>query len=273
MDEVKARPFLKWVGGKSQLIDQLIKRLPKKFNTYYEPFLGGGALFFYLKPKTAVLSDVNPDLIDTYCAIRDEVEMVIDELSLHKYDKEYYYKVRSWDRIDSYLTLPRAKRAARVIYLNKTCFNGLYRVNSNGYFNVPFGKYKNPTILDIQNLNLCSQRLKYATIKNNDYKHIVVNSKEGDFVYFDPPYMPISETSSFTSYSKDGFLQKQQIELMETCKILDQKRVYFMLSNSAVPFIYDIYKEFDIEKVPATRSINSVASKRGPVEEVIIRNF
>jgi DNA adenine methylase len=272
-DRIYARPFLKWVGGKSQLLNPLSRRLPKKINKYFEPFVGGAALFFHLQPQSAVLSDINSELIDTYEAIRDDVEGVIKSLRLHKYEKEYFYKIRSWDRLESFPKMSQIKRAARLIYLNKSCFNGLYRVNSRGEFNVPFGKYTNPTLLDADNLRNCSDALKHVELRCEHYKKVTAAAKRGDFVYFDPPYMPISTTSNFTSYAKDGFNQASQVELMETCKALDKKGVNFMLSNSSAPFILDIYKNFDIELVAANRAINSVGSRRGPVNEIIVRNF
>lgn len=270
---LSVRPFLKWVGGKSQLLPNLAKRCPKVFNKYFEPFVGGGALFFHLQPENAVLSDINAELINTYQAIRDDVAGVIKELRNHKYEKDYFYEIRGWDRLDSYSKLGRNKRAARLIYLNKSCFNGLHRVNSQGQFNVPFGKYTNPTIVDGENLKNCSEVLRNVELKCESYQTATVAARKGDFVYFDPPYMPLSTTSNFTGYAKDGFNQECQIELMETCKALDKKGVYFMLSNSSAPFILDIYKDFDIELVAANRAINSVGSRRGPVNEVIVRNF
>lgn len=267
------RPFIKWVGGKSQIIKHLVHRLPKNFNRYFEPFIGGGALFFHLQPRNAVLSDINSELIDTYLAIRDDVEGVIEELQMHRYEKDYFYQVRAWDRSESFSKMSRNKRAARLIYLNKCCFNGLHRVNSEGHFNVPFGKYTNPTIVDAHNLRNCCSALKNVELKSSNYQSISETIGKEDFVYFDPPYMPISATSSFTSYSKDGFNQDSQVKLMETCTMLDQKGAFFMLSNSSAQCILDLYKNFEIELVPAKRAINSVGSSRGCINEILVRNF
>jgi DNA adenine methylase len=272
-EKIVVRPFLKWVGGKSQLIPNLIHRLPQSFKNYIEPFTGGGALFFHLQPAHAILADINSELINAYLAIRDDVEGVIKELLIHKYEKDYFYEVRSWDRLETFSSLHRNKRAARLIYLNKTCFNGLYRVNSKGHFNVPFGKYTNPTITNSDNLRKCSQVLQGVELKCEEYRKVAESAKAGDLVYFDPPYMPLSSTSNFTAYTKNGFDEDAQSNLMELCKSLDKKGVYFMLSNSSAPLILDLYKNFYMDLIEANRSINSVGSSRGPVHEVIVRNF
>jgi DNA adenine methylase len=268
-----ARPFIKWAGGKAQLLPNLTKRLPTKYRRYFEPFMGGAALFFHLAPQEAYLADTNPELVGCYKAVRDDVEGLISELSRHRYEEEYYYSVREWDRTDAFSTLAPVVRAARFIYLNKTCFNGLYRVNSKGHFNVPFGNYSNPTIVDADNLRECSRALARAEIVVSDYEGVVDEVERGDFVYFDPPYAPLSVTSSFTAYTKQGFDYSDQEALREVCHRLDRKGVFFMLSNSSNPRMLELYSDFTVQTVSATRAINSKASDRGPVSEIIVTNY
>lgn len=274
LDETdRLKPFIKWAGGKGQLIPELITRLPKSFNRYFEPFLGGGALFFALQPQKAHLSDTNHELITTYRAVRDSVESLIGDLSKHKYEEQYYYAVRRADSEKDYAQWSEVKRASRFIFLNRTCFNGLYRVNSKGEFNVPFGRYTNPTICNAPLLRSCSKALQGAQVEMLCFKEIIGRAKSGDFVYFDPPYAPLNATSNFTSYSKDGFSTDMQVALRDICRILSERRVNFMLSNSSAPLVFDLYKEFYIERVKASRLINSKASKRGQIDEVIVRNY
>ena len=225
-------PLVKWVGGKRQLMLDLLKNMPTSFNRYFEPFIGGGALFFELQPYNAYISDMNEELINLYCVVRDNVYELISDLSKHKITKEYYLKIRNLDRTNKYKKLTNVQRASRFIYLNRTCFNGLYRVNSKGEFNVPFGNYKNPRIVDIDNLLSCSSLLKNTEIKHADFSKVLEYAKKGDFVYFDPPYVPLNETSSFTSYTKNGFDMDMQVKLKEVCDELNLKGVNFMLSNS-----------------------------------------
>jgi DNA adenine methylase len=270
--KVLPRPFVKWAGGKSQLLVHLHKRLPKSYSRYWEPFLGGGALFFSLRPKRSVLSDVNEDLILTYTAVRDNVESLITELQQHRYEKDYFYSVRDWDRAADFKELPALKRAGRFIFLNRTCFNGLHRVNSKGYFNVPFGRYKDPKVVNPELLRVCSQTLKDTELRLASYLSIEPEVSEEDLVYFDPPYMPLSETSSFTSYTKDGFTFQDQIALRDLAIRLVDKGAFVILSNSATPFIEALYEEFKVEYVPALRALNSQVADRGPIDELIITN-
>lgn len=271
--EPRARPFVKWVGGKGQLLPQLMRKMPSTYGKYFEPFAGGGALFFALKPKRGHLFDINEELINTYVVIRDRVQELLKELKKHRYDEEYFYEVRSWDREKSFSRLSPAKRAARFIYLNKTCFNGLYRVNSKGSFNVPFGDYKNPTIVDPGNLHRCAQALKGAVIEVESYLCVESRAKKGDFVYFDPPYAPLSATSNFTTYTAGGFDGSDQQRLRDLVVRLSKRGVFVMLSNSSAPLILEFYKNFTIELVDANRSINSRGQARGPVKEVLVTNF
>ncbi|MEO1928337.1 MAG: DNA adenine methylase [Nautiliaceae bacterium] len=276
-----AKPFIKWVGGKRQLIPELLKYIPKNFNNYFEPFVGGGALFFelynlgILKNKKVFLFDINEELINTYKIIRDYPNELIEKLKefKSKHNKDFYYQIRELDKTDNYKNLDNIIKAARFIYLNKTCFNGLYRVNKKGYFNVPMGKYKNPKILDENNILLVSKALQNTIIKHSDYKKVLEYAQKEDFIYFDPPYYPLNKTSNFTSYTQEEFLEKEQIELFETFDILSQKRCFVLESNSDTEFINNLYKKFKIEKVFANRSINSKANNRGKISEVLIRNY
>jgi len=272
---VAPRPFLKWAGGKGQLLPDLIARLPECFAAYHEPHVGSGALFFTLAshgvPSQAYLSDVNPALIDTYLAVRDQVEDVIAILKKHqkKHDRDYYYLVRAID--PSRLTL--AGRAARIIYLNKTCYNGLYRENKRGQFNVPFGRYTNPTICDAANLRNVSRVLQGVDIAQRGYASALDCARPGDFVYFDPPYQPLSATSSFTAYNRNGFGEDDQRRLRDVFAQLAERSVRVMLSNSDTPLIHELYVGFTIDRVYATRSINSKSNRRGKIAELIIRNY
>ncbi len=272
-DELVARPFVKWAGGKAQLIPEIIKRIPKKYNTYYEPFVGGGAVFFALRPQKAVLADINSELINTYEVIRSNLQGLMKELSHHRYEEEYYYRVRAQDRDPLYSSYSPVQRAARFIYLNKTCYNGLYRVNKSGFFNTPFGKYTNPTILDQKNLTACNVALKNVECLVQPFDSILERAEEGDFVYLDPPYAPLSATSDFTSYTREGFGPDMQRKLAEVCVQLDKKGVRFLLSNSSADEIRELYQNFQIDEVYASRAINSKAAKRGSVVEFLIRNY
>jgi len=272
-EKTKCRPFVKWVGGKSQLLPELLKRIPKKVNRYFEPFIGGGALFFKYSPQNACISDANLELINAYEVVRDNVEELIEELKKHIYEEKYYYEMRNIDRTSSYQAFSKVKRASRLIYLNKTCFNGLYRVNSKGYFNTPFGKYTNPTIADGDNLRACSSALKGATILHAGFESIEVSITKEDFVYFDPPYVPLNATSLFTQYNSEGFDLETQKKLFELCDRLDKKGIRFMLSNSFSPIVLELYQKFKIEEVLSPRFINSNAKKRGSIKEAIITNY
>lgn len=269
----QSRPFLKWAGGKSKLISQYIPYFPPHIKRYYEPFLGGGAVFFYLqslRPFDAILTDVNPNLIHTYFAIQQDVESVIILLEKHQklHDREYYYYIRS--------SVPETliEQAAKFIYLNKTCFNGLYRENSQGNFNVPMGKYKNPLICNSELLRSASQALQSVKIAVQPFE-AVLNSAINldDFVYFDPPYYPVSPTSNFTSYSREAFSKDDQVRLGETFATLAERGVKVMLSNSDCALIRAIYSNFNIHEIQAARSINSQGLKRGKISEVLVTSY
>ncbi len=271
---VEIRPVVKWAGGKRQIIDELLKRVPRGYNRYFEPFVGGGALLFKLLPEDAVINDYNKELMNMYEVIRDNVDALIKDLKKHRNTKEYYYKIRNIDREPQlYKKMSPVERASRFIYLNRTCYNGLYRVNSRGEFNVPFGNYKNPVWLDEENLKLMSHYLQRISILNGDFEIIKGLVSEGDFVYFDPPYVPLSETASFTSYTNKGFTLEDQKRLKLLCDYLDSIGAKFMLSNSYTEFTLRLYKRYHVEIVRARRAINSNGKKRGEINEIIVRNY
>ena len=266
-------PIVKWVGGKRQLMFELLKNMPETYNRYFEPFIGGGALFFELQPQNGYISDMNGELINLYSVVRDDVYELIDDLNKHEISKEYFLKIRNLDRTEKYNNVSDIQKASRFIYLNRTCFNGMYRVNSQGQFNVPFGNYKNPRIVDTENLINCSKLLKNTEICCADFSEILNKVQKGDFVYFDPPYVPLNETSSFTSYTKDGFDLDMQFKLREVCDELDSKGVMFMLSNSDTKLVNELYSNYEIKKVFASRAINANGNGRGKITEVLVRNY
>lgn len=275
-------PVVKWVGGKRQLIDEIKSRIPRMYKTYYEPFFGGGAVLFALQPKKAVINDLNDSLIKTYKVIKDNADELIASLSLHENTSEYFYKIRNEDLYPETFNLKsEVEVASRLIYLNKTCFNGLFRVNSSGHFNTPFGNYKNPNIVNEPVIRAVSKYFNdnEISILNGDFAAACQGAQKGDFVYLDPPYDPVSDTASFTGYNAGGFGSEEQIRLRDLCVELDEKGVKFLLSNSATKFIMDLYNsknfksKITIDIVKAKRSINSNGNKRGEVDEVLIRNY
>ncbi|MBT5954292.1 DNA adenine methylase [bacterium] len=268
-----AKPFLKWAGGKRQLSEALCHFKPATFSNYFEPFLGGGAFFFQLLPETAYLSDINHDLITTYTVVKNNVSELIQELSSFSYSEETYYKIRNQDRLSSYSQFTDLQKAARFIYLNKTCYNGLYRVNLDNQINTPFGHYKNPLICDQKNLIAVSKKLQHVQLDIQPFQSTLKHVQKNDFIYLDPPYDPVSKTSNFTGYAKDKFGKDEQIALKNYCDAIDKKNAFFMVSNSSTDFIKDIYKDYTINTIKANRSINSNAKKRGPVDEVLITNY
>lgn len=273
------KPFLKWVGGKGQLLNQFEALYPEQYNNYFEPFIGGGAVFFSLAPQRAHINDINQTLVQTYKNIKTDVENLIDALG--KLESEFLVKDTDARKVMYYalrekynsLHTEDFERSLYFIFFNKTAFNGVYRENSKGGFNVPMGNYKNPRILDADNLRLVSSALNKTTITSHSYFDAVAKAKAGDFVYFDPPYHPLSETSSFTSYSKDSFSKEDQINLRDLFSELDKRGVYVMLSNSSAPFIQEIYSGFKQVPVFASRMINSKADKRGKISEVVVLNY
>lgn len=266
------RPFVKWAGGKRQLIEILRSNAPKNYKSYFEPFIGGGALLFAKLPNKGFISDINPELVNAYTVIRDDVEGLIRSLKRHKNEESHFYAVRAKDLAK----MSEVQRASRFIFLNKTCFNGLYRENSKGQFNAPFGRYTNPNIADEKNLQAVSEYLNQSqiTIAHQDYQATVRKAKKGDFVYFDPPYYPMSATASFTKYAKGDFNAQNQEELAEVYRNLANKGCHVMLSNSNTNFIKSLYKDFNLVEIEATRFINCKAEKRGKgFVEVLVKNY
>ena len=266
-----ARPVLKWAGGKSRLVDSICRLLPSAIETYYEPFAGGAAVFFALAKQgrcnKAVLSDQNPDLINVYEALQSDVNGVIKALNRWKYDEDCYYRVR-----DKYKPKSPATQAARTIYLNKTGYNGLYRVNRAGEFNVPFGRYTNPTICDERNLRLVAECLKGVRLLVGDFEKVCSKAKEGDAVYFDPPYLPVSETAYFTSYDRHPFGLAEHKRLAQVFSELADRKVTAVLSNSDTPDTQSLFRHWPHELLQVPRAINSRASNRGPVSELLVVN-
>ena len=268
------RPFLKWAGGKSQLLAQLDSYLPKSIPHYVEPFLGGGAVFFFLRSTgrltgTVRLSDINAELINAYCAIQDDVQTVLEKLKIHRlnHSKEYYYEVR----------LQECKQgpvgAARMIYLNKTGYNGLYRVNRSGHFNVPFGRYVNPGIFDEENLLKISEALQGVDLSVRSYEQTIKETGRGDFIYADPPYVPLTATSDFTGYIPGGFGLKEQQALAQALREAGGRGAHFLQSNSATDTVRKLYQDFTLETVQATRMINCNGASRGKIDELIAYNY
>ena len=271
-------PVLKWVGGKRQLLNDIIPMIPKNCSTYVEPFIGGGAVLFELQPKKAIINDFNSELINVYTVIRDYPEELIKELQFHKDNNtsEHFYAVREYDRKPEFFSqMTPVQKAARLIYLNQTCYNGVYRVNSAGQFNSPYGKYKNPNIVNETVIRAMSKYFNEnnIVIKNEDFKEALKGLRRGAFVYLDPPYMPISSSSSFTGYTENGFNEDKQRELKELCDKLDKKGIKFLQSNSDCEFIRELYSGYRIKTIKAKRAINSKGNSRGEINEVLIYNY
>lgn len=279
-----AKPFVKWIGGKRQLLPELESRLPAKLDVYFEPFLGGGALFFHLAHRInqAYLSDKNEELITAYKAIQTSPRLLIEELSKHKNTQEHFQQIRDADRdVDYRWNWSPIQKAARFIYLNKTCFNGLYRVNADGQFNASFGNYSNPKIVDAENIFACNSVLCRPGVFVDAKNYLSVSSEirslanlgRDVFVYIDPPYVPISVTSQFTQYTKDGFSMQDQVALRDYCNELSRLGVKWMQSNSSAPIVFDLYKQHQIDTISAPRKVSALTSGRAPVTETIIRNY
>ena len=271
------KPIMKWAGGKRQLLSEiipLIEGLMPRGATYVEPFVGGGAVLFELRPTKALINDLNGELINVYKTVRDEPEALIERLTEHarRHSKEYFYEIREWDRSEKFYERSAVDRAARTIYLNKTCFNGLYRVNAAGHFNVPFGRYNNPSIVDEQSLRAVGEYLRQndVTICNGDYRALFDRLDGNFFVYFDPPYQPLSRSSNFTSYTQAGFDYNRQVELRDLCCRLRAEEIFFVESNSDCAEVRELYADFEMRTVRATRAINSAAGRRGAINEVLI---
>jgi DNA adenine methylase len=271
-----AAPFVKWAGGKRQIKNEIIPLLPKAITSYCEPFLGGGAILFSIQPVKAIVNDLNAELISVYETIRDNLERLIDALRKHKNTEEYFYAIRELDRDkDSYRLITKVDKAARLLYLNKTCYNGLFRVNSAGEFNSPFGYYKNPNIVNEPVLRAVSSYLNTGSISFfcEDFAETLKRADAESFVYLDPPYDPLSGTANFTGYMKGGFDKSEQIRLKQCCDDLDARGIKFLLSNSATDFIRELYSGYEIAVIEAKRAISADAKKRSAVKELLIRNY
>lgn len=270
-------PFLKWVGGKRQIMPSIVEHLPRNVESYnyVEPFIGGGATLFHLQPKHAIINDFNGELINVYKTIKENLDELIADLKTHINEADYFYELRSLDRSGDFHKLSAVQKASRIIYLNKTCFNGLYRVNNAGEFNSPFGRYKNPNIVNEPTLRAVSKYLNNnnVTLLTGDYENVLRNLERKSFVYLDPPYHPLSETSNFTGYVQGGWDIFDQIRLREACDNLTANGIKFLLSNSDTSFIQDQYQNYHITTIKASRMINSDSEKRGEVNEVLIRNY
>ena len=275
--KVILQPFTKWTGGKRQLLPVIRELMPKKYNRYFEPFVGGGALFFDLAPKDAVINDFNAELINCYQQIKDNPQELIEILKVHQEynSKEYYLDLRSADRDERIDMMSEVQRAARILYMLRVDFNGLYRVNSKNQFNVPYGRYKNPKIVDEELISAISVYLNnnQLEIKTGDFENAVLDVQPGDFVYFDPPYIPLSETSAFTSYTHEGFSYDDQVRLRDTFKKLSDTGAYVMLSNSSSFLVEELYRDFNIHYVEATRTNGAKSSSRGKISEIIVTNY
>ena len=271
-----AAPVVKWVGGKRQLLPQILPLIPKRMTAYCEPFLGGGAVLFALQPRRALVNDLNQDLITVYRVIREDTDALIEHLSRHENTPEYFYRIRDLDRDkDAYAALSDVEKASRLLYLNKTCYNGLFRVNASGSFNSPYGHYRRPNIVNEQTIRGVSRYFNSCDITffSGDFAAVLEQVPEGGFVYLDPPYDPVSDTASFTGYNKGGFGREEQVRLKACCDALTARGVKFLLSNSATPFIRELYGSYRVSIVQARRAVNSVASRRGAIEEVLVRNY
>ncbi|RSJ41713.1 DNA adenine methylase [Streptococcus sanguinis] len=271
------QPFTKWTGGKRQLLGELRSYMPETYGRYFEPFVGGGALFFDLAPEKAVINDFNEELINAYRQIKNNPAELINLLIKHKENnsKDYYLELRSADRDGRISRMTGVERAARILYMLRVDFNGLYRVNSKNQFNVPYGRYKNPKIVDVDLLYQISEYLNENDIEilQTDFAEAVKDAQTDDFVYFDPPYIPLNETSSFTSYTHEGFSYEEQVRLRNTFKELTERGVYAMLSNSSSPLVEELYKDFNIYFVEAQRTNGAKSSSRGKISEIIVTNY
>ncbi|MGV3525351.1 MAG: DNA adenine methylase [Candidatus Sericytochromatia bacterium] len=270
------KPFLKWAGGKRQLVPTLSRYLPPSFHTYYEPFVGAGALLLSIQPRQVVINDLNQELINCYRVIQRQPDELLRQLASHANHPEYFYAVRALDRQpEQYAQLDEIQRASRMIYLNKTCYNGLYRVNRHGQFNAPFGRYRKPCIVDHEGIRAVSRFLnnRPSRLLNTDFEQAVQGARAGDFAYFDPPYDPLSSSASFTAYQQGGFGRPEQRRLARVVHDLTRRGCRVMLSNSSTDFIRSLYKDFRVIRVSATRRINSVASRRGEIDEVLVLNY
>jgi DNA adenine methylase len=269
------KPPIKWVGSKRQLLPEIRKYYPKEFNFYYEPFLGAGSVLFDLQPKNAIVNDINEELINCYIQIKNNPDKVVDFLKQLPNTEQQYYHIRNLDKQDNYRLFNDEFRAARFIYINKNGFNGLWRVNKQNKCNVPYGKHKSEYKPDVETIMNVSNYLQNNNINffNIDFELVLKSAQKGDFIYYDSPYWPLSETSNFTNYTKDGFTKDDQIRLRNCFKELSERGCYCSLSNSYCDFILDLYKDFNIIEIQAKRNVNCDGEKRGKISEVLIKNY
>lgn len=281
LEQPSAKPFVKWAGGKRQILSDIETRIPPNFLNYHETFVGGGALFYFIQNKSnestrCFLNDINHELVNTYRVVRDSTRELIKNLHEleRNHSQQFFYEIRARDRALDFESVDDIERAARFIYLNKTAFNGLYRVNAKNQFNVPYGAYARPNICDQTNLFACSKALQNTVLLCGDFSQVLEHVQPRDFVYLDPPYIPMSETASFTSYTCDSFSIHEHLRLRELCVQLDELNVYFLLSNSDTKITRDIYEGFlSIESIPSRRSISAKISGRANVSELLVRNY
>jgi DNA adenine methylase len=269
-----SKPLIKWVGGKRQLMSKIKELLPENYNRYFEPFIGGGAVFFELKHENSFINDYNPELTNLYLTVKNKPKELIEDLKKHVNTEEYYFYIRNLDRNhEEYIKLSDVEKASRFIFLNRTCFNGIYRVNSKGQNNVPYGKYSNPKIVDEENILSCSKLLETTTIMTGDFENIKVHINPGDLVYLDPPYVPLTDTANFTSYTDKGFDSSMQLRVRELCDYIDSIGAYFIVSNSSAPLVLELYRNYEIQLVSANRSLSASTEGRAKVMEVLVKNF
>ena len=274
------KPFLKWVGGKRQLLADIAPLVPDQFTRYIEPFVGGGAVFFHLSEQLidnktpSLINDINPELVNCYQMVKAQTDELIELLKTHQHDKDYYLEIRNLDRQEGGLAkLTPLQRASRFLYLNRTGFNGMYRVNSKGLNNVPFGRYTNPSLVNEEVLRAAARALRFTEIQNKTFEACLERAEEGDFIYLDPPYVPLNHTSYFTSYMTDGFGMADQNRLAELVREVDSRGVKFIASNACMPIVKQMYSGFRQIEVKAKRAINANGKKRQPVSELLITNM
>ncbi|MFW6008038.1 MAG: DNA adenine methylase [archaeon] len=269
-------PILKWAGGKRQLLEEILDVFPSDYDerVFHEPMIGGGAITFNINPKKGSINDINSKLINFYKIVKNYPQELIEENKSHKNNEEYYYNFRNkFNKSIMNDNMNKIRKASLFLYFNRTCYNGLWRENSEGLFNVPFGEYSNPNFVKKENIQKVSKILQNLEIYNKDFEYILNVVEEDDLVYFDPPYLPISDTEDFTKYSKDGFTWEDHKRLKEICKKLDDKGVLFVLSNSYTKPIIELYNDFNINEVKAKRAINSDGENRGEVSEILVTNY
>lgn len=267
------KPFLRWMGGKRRVLPELQKRLPRHYKGYFEPFVGGGALFFAEAPSHGYIGDFNPEVANAYQVIKHQPQALLNALAQHENTQEYFYNLRNADRQPEFETWGAVARAARFIFLNRTCFNGLCRTNAKGQFNMAYGHLKKPTVCDADTIWAAHRALRTLRVAHASFEEVLKLARPGDFVYFDPPYVPLSPTANFTAYAKGGFGLHQQRELWRACVMLHRKGVKWMVSNSHTPVVLDLWRAFNVKTIHAPRTNAAAATSRGAVREVLVTNY